>query len=146
MLRHILPLISGLLVMATSQAESPSYQVLPQLGALAVNYHVETSGNRTVLYATNHESFKVICDAFMSTDKQEKNRGQEKAADPQQTISFAFRHRMAVDAVKLYLVCKPVEQPKDAAATDDSQKTYQAGKMAPAPAEDAVKEENLDAI
>ncbi len=87
-------------------ADGPNYQVFPQLKALAVSYHVDTNKRQTVLYATNHEKFAIICDAEMITNKQEKSKGQETLMAPEKTIVFSFSHGSFVTDVRLYLMCE----------------------------------------
>lgn len=146
-------IIAGLFTSLTLHAEAPSYEVHPQLNALAVNYHVESNDIRSILYTTNHEDFDILCDAKLFTDKQEKFKGGEKIVRSRTTEAFAFKHRISVDRIKIYLVCeassekKNGQENKEDQETDDSLKSYQAGKMAkPAPVKRIVKEESLDDI
>ncbi len=102
-------------------AGAPSYEVLQQIGGLAVNYDVEAADYRTILHVTNHENFAILCDASMTTNKQERDRSAETLVAPDKTISFRFKHRGSVDSIKIYLVCEPADKSasndKPAAAT-----------------------------
>jgi hypothetical protein len=136
-----------LLASLAAQAEGPSHEVFPQLNALAVNYHIESNEIRSILYATNHEEFDILCDATLSTDKQEKLKGTETVIHAHTTGAFTFKHRISVERVKIYLVCEATQEARKQKAADDSVKSYQAGKMvSPAPVKATVKEENLDSI
>lgn len=134
------------LVTAPTLAAPPAYQVFPQLNALAISYHVKSSELQSILYATNHESKPVLCDALMETSKQEKSRGKETLVEPGQTIPFTFRHRLSIEKISLFLICAPIDnkdsdEGADTGQQDDAPKSFQAGELAkPAP----VVEESLD--
>lgn len=98
-------------------AGAPSHEVLQQIGGLAVNYDVEAADYRTILHVTNHENFAILCDASMTTNKQERDRSAETLVAPDKTISFRFKHRGSVDSIKIYLVCEPA----DKSASNDKQ-------------------------
>ena len=99
------------LVSAYACADGPNYQVFPQLKTLAVSYHVETNKRKTVIYATNHEKFAIICDTEMTTNKQEKSKGQEKLMAPEKTAVFSFSHGSSITDVRLYLMCEASNSP-----------------------------------
>lgn len=112
--------IISLLVSHSVCADGPNYQVFPQLNALAVNYHVETRKKQTVIYATNHEKFPIICDAMMNTNKQEKSKGRDTLVEPTKTVVFYFPHGSAITDIRIYLMC---ESRKDAAITEPANNT-----------------------
>jgi hypothetical protein len=125
-------------------ADGPQYQVFPQLKSLRVSYHVETKTKLTTIYATNHESFPVICDAAMNTNKQDKSKGRETVLEPSQTKAFSFPQRAAVTSVRLFLMCEASEDPiaKKPAKSEDNQKTEdKTEKAAP-----VIVEEDLNKI
>jgi endonuclease I len=95
-----------LLATLETHADGPTYQVFPQLKNLKVNYHVETKKKQTTIYATNHESFAIICDAAMNTNKQDKSKGRETRIEPTKTTAFSFPHRSAITDVRIYLMCE----------------------------------------
>jgi len=107
---------------ANAFAGGPNYQVFPQLKTLAVSYHVETNKRKTVIYATNHEKFAIICDAEMTTNKQEKSKGQEKLMGPEKTVIFSFSHGYSITDVRLYLMCEA----SNSSASDTSAKSVSA--------------------
>lgn len=98
-------------------ADAPQYEVFAQLKSLRVNYHVDVKLKQTTIYATNHESFPVICDAKMDTNKQEKSKGRETLIEPNQTKSFSFSQRAAVSSVRLYLMCEASKGPTENSPT-----------------------------
>jgi hypothetical protein len=111
---------------AVCHAGGPAYRVFPQLNALSVNYHVLSGEISTTLYAVNHESFPIICDAVMNNNKQEKNRGRETHVEPGHTAAFTFKHRRWIESIELYLICErakdapPAASGQPAAGTPDS--------------------------
>jgi len=146
-MRKIFLTIVCLLASLAVRAEGPSHEVFPQLNALAVNYHIESNEIRSILYVTNHEEFDILCDASLYTDKQEKSKGTETIIHPHKTGAFTFKHRVSIERVKIYLVCEATPEARKNQTSDDSVKSYQAGKMvSPEPVKATVKEENLDAI
>jgi hypothetical protein len=106
-------------------ANGPNYQVFPQLKTLAVSYHVESNKRQTVIYATNHEKFAIICDSEMITNKQEKSKGQEKLMAPEKTAVFSFPHGSSITDVRLYLMCEA----SNSSASDTSAKSVSANNI-----------------
>jgi len=106
-------------------ADGPNYQVFPQLKNLAVSYHVDTKKRQTVIYATNHEKFAIICDAEMTTNKQEKTKGHETLMAPEKTTVFSFPHRASITDVRLYLMCEA----SNSSASDTSVKSVSASNI-----------------
>lgn len=95
-----------LLASGLAYADGPTYEVFPQLKSLKVSYHVGTTKKQTIIYATNHEKIAVICDAAMTTNKQEKSKKREILIGPGKTIEFPFQHGSAITSVRLYLMCE----------------------------------------
>lgn len=114
-----------LFISAYAFAGGPNYQVFPQLKTLAVSYHVETNKRKTVIYATNHEKFAIICDAEMITNKQEKSKDQEKLMAPEKTVVFSFSHGSSITDVRLYLMCEA----SNSSASDIQGKSVSASKI-----------------
>lgn len=122
-------LIAALSGLSAVHAEAPDYQVLPQLNGLSVNYHVQNNTLNTTLYATNHEQFAIVCDAAMTTDKQDKKRGQDKKVEPQTTAAFSFKHGTATKEIKLYLICEPTPEAKAAMESQATSKSTPSQKI-----------------
>jgi hypothetical protein len=148
-MRRLLLAIACLTTSLTVCADGPQYQVQTQLRGLAVNYNVENNNIETILYATNHEKFPVVCDASMNTNRQEKSKGKDTLIAPQKTGAFSFRHGKSITKVQLFLVCEAAKNADTYSTTDshtdtntqppqnDTHKTQQ-----PKPV--TVIEENLD--
>ena len=117
-------LIALLLFSATAHAKGPEHTVFPQLSALSVSYAVESNEIRSIVYATNHEEFAVICDAEMKTDKQESQRQKETRVEAGKTIGLTFKYRPAVTKIQLYLMCEPAPEAKAEAAKAASSKDH----------------------
>ncbi len=98
-------------------AEGPEHRVFSQVNGLSVSHDVESNPLRSVLYATNHEDFPVLCDAEMKTDKQEKQKVQQAVIDAHKTKGYAFKHRQSVQKIQLYLICVRAEGDVAKAAT-----------------------------
>lgn len=125
-------------------ADGPNYEVFPQLKSLKVSYHVRISKKQTVMYATNHEKIAIICDAAMTTNKQEKSKKREILIEPGKTMEFPFQHGSSITSVRLYLMCEAKndtiitgpEEPEETKSTEDRTE-----KLLP-----AIIEEDLDKI
>jgi hypothetical protein len=117
--------IIPLFVSALAHADGPNYQVFPQLKGLSVSSHVETRKRQTVIYATNHEKIAIICDALMTTNKQEKTKGHETLLAPGKTTRFSFQHGMYVTDVRIYLMCEPSKEtdPNESPESSDEKTT-----------------------
>lgn len=123
MCKYLVATICLLIMPGIAGAAGPTHEVFQQIGALAVNYDVETNALKTVLYVTNHGDAEILCDASMTTNKQEQNRNPETLVAPQKTVGFKFKHRASIKNIKIYLVCEPAVASSETKSTATDNKT-----------------------
>ena len=122
MCKHLVATICLLILSGIASAAGPTHEVFQQIGSLAVNYDVETNAVKTILYVNNHGDTEILCDASMTTNKQEQNRNPETLVSPQKTVGFKFKHRASIKSIKIYLVCEPAIAPSKTEATSSDNK------------------------
>lgn len=112
MIRHARHVTAALLaLLAPAALAGPATQVSTQLSGLHITHYKEDSPIRTVLHATNHEAYSVICDAEMRTNIEEnKVKLNEIRIPPGKTAPFVFRYTRGVTKLNIYLICVPTEE------------------------------------
>jgi hypothetical protein len=102
--------LASLLLLSPAIQANPSVDVSTQLQGLYVTYQTETKSVRTLLYATNHEAYAVICDAEMKTNRDEKQKLVETRIESGTTITFTFNYIRSITGIHLSLMCVPTEE------------------------------------
>jgi len=110
--RYYCTAIGSLLTMlATAVIAGPVAEISSQLSGLHITYHKEDSAVRTILYATNHEAYAVICDSEMRTNiEQNKKKQNEIRIAAGETAPFMFYYSRGVTKLNIYLICVPTEE------------------------------------
>lgn len=119
---RILVVIASILTVCTSAlAKSPTHTVFSQTNALAISYAIESNEIRSILSATNHEEFAVVCNASMKSDNHEildKQKDNRIAAG--KTFGFVFKYRPSIKKIEIFLTCEPAAESRETARPQTS--------------------------